>query len=116
MSRAHVTASRIIRTLKEVPDVICVALKYPVLLAIFGHNGSVVIPLFIVGLAKYGPIVIPLFLVAESPVIYMVVKEALRQKKQVLMMTESWNTSPEKWEKALDEYKNMVESKKTRKK
>lgn len=115
MSRARVTASRIIETLKEVPDVIYVALKYPVLLAIFGFNGSVVIPLLIVGLAKYGPIVIPLFLVAESPIIYMVVKEALRQIKQ-LPMTESWETSPEKWKKAFDEYKNMVESKKTRKK
>jgi len=54
---------------------------------------------------------IPLFLVAESPTIYMGVNEALRQIKQ-LPMTESWETSPEKWEKAFDEYKNMVESKK----
>jgi len=55
MSRARVTASRIIETLKEVPDVIYVALKYPVLLAIFGFNGSVVLPLLIVGLAKVRP-------------------------------------------------------------
>ena len=53
---------------------------------------------------------IPLFLVAESPIVYMVVKEALRQTKQ-LPMTESWETSPEKWKKAFDEYKNIVESK-----
>jgi len=83
MPRASITASRIIETLKEVPDMIYVALKYPVLLAIFGFNGSVVLPLLIVGLAKYGPIVVPLFLVAESPIIYMVVKEALRQIKQL---------------------------------
>jgi hypothetical protein len=27
-------------------------------------------------------------------------------------MTESWETSPEKWKKAFDEYKNRVESQK----
>jgi len=31
-------------------------------------------------------------------------------------MTESLEASPEKWKKAFDEYKNMVESKKTRRK
>jgi len=55
MSRARVTASRIIETLKEVPDVIYVALKYPVLLAIFGFNGSVVIPLLIADLLSTAP-------------------------------------------------------------
>jgi len=83
MSRARVTTSRIFETLGEAPDMIRVALKYPVLLAIFGFNGSMVIPLPIVGLAKYGSIVISLFLVAESPIIYRVVKEALRQMKQL---------------------------------
>lgn len=114
MPRVRITASAIIATLKEIPDMIFVALKYPVLLALFSLNVSMVIPLFIFGLAKYGPIVIPLFLVAESPLIYMVVEEALRQIKQ-LPMSESWETSPEKWKKAFDEYKSMVESKKTKK-
>jgi len=50
MPRAGITASRIIETLKEVPDMIYVALKYPVLLAIFGFNGSVVLPFLIVAL------------------------------------------------------------------
>jgi len=111
---AHIRASRIIETLKEIPETIYVALKYPVLLAMFGLNASVAIPLFIVGLAKYGLIVIPLFLIAESPIIYMVINEALRQIKQ-LPMSESWETSPEKWKKAFDEYKSMVERKRAKK-
>lgn len=114
MPRARITASAIIATVKEIPDMIFVALKYPMLLALFGLNVSVGVPLFIFGLAKYGPIVTPLFLVMESPLIYMIVKEALRQIKQ-LPMSESWETSPEKWRKAFDEYKSMVENKKTKK-
>ena len=114
MPRVRITASGIIRTLKEIPETIYIALKYPALLAMFGLNVSVAIPLFIVGLAKYGLIVIPLFLIAESPIIYMVIREALRQIKQ-LPMSESWETSPEKWKKTFDEYKNMVENKKTNK-
>lgn len=114
MPRVRITASAIIATLKEIPDMVFVALKYPVLLALFGLNGCLGIPLFIFGLAMYGPIVIPLFLVAESPLIYMIGKEALRQIKQ-LPMSESWETSPEKWKKTFDEYKSMVENKKTKK-
>lgn len=103
--------SKVLRILREMPEIIYTAFKYPVLLMVFGLNASVVVPLFVVGLATHGPIVIIPFLAAESPIIYMIAKETMRQLKQ-LPMSESWETSPEKWRKAFEDYKDMVENQK----
>lgn len=111
MSRQPATTSKLIHTFKELPEIIFTVLRYPLLLALLGFNCAVVIPVFIVGAAVYGFISIGLLLLVESPAIYYVVREAMRQVK-MLPMSETWETSPEKWNQALQDFAGMVNKKK----
>jgi len=113
MSRQPAIMSKLIATFKELPEILYTVFKYPLLLALLGLNGAVVIPVFIVGTAVYGFASLGLLFLVESPAIYYVVREAMRQVK-MLPMSETWETSPEKWNQALQDFASMVNKKKTK--
>jgi hypothetical protein len=111
MAKMPTTLTKLVTIIKELPEIIYTVLKYPMLLVLLAFNCAIVIPLGILGIASYGIPSIALFFLAETPAIYFIVKEAIRQIK-MLPMSETWETSPEKWNQALKDFASMVNKKK----
>ncbi len=88
--------------------------KYPVLLTLMGFDIVVVIPVtvFYGGLyfhnTFYGLALLP---ITQLPITVMTIREAIRQSR-LKPPTEAFETSPEKWQKAFDEYQKLVKEKK----
>jgi hypothetical protein len=111
MAKTPAILTKLVTIIKELPEILCTVFKYPMLLVLLAFNCAIVIPLGILSIALYGVLGIGLLLLAETPALYFVVKEAIRQIK-MLPMSESWETSPEKWNQALKDFIHMVQNKK----
>jgi hypothetical protein len=111
MAKTPTMLTKIVTIIKELPDILFTVFKYPMLLVLLAFNCAIVIPLGILGIALYGMPGIALLFLAETPALYFVIKEAIRQIK-MLPMSESWETSPEKWNQALKDFMHMVQNKK----
>lgn len=96
--------------LKRLFDVLSTVLKYPLLIALFSLNVFVLIPLGFMSISKYGFLGFALLMIFESPAIFLIVREAWRQAK-LAPAVDRWETSPERWTEALDEYVKTVNKK-----
>lgn len=91
-----------VKRLRELLSDIAVVLKYPLLLAAFSIEIGA--GLFTcISLALLNKLAIIALIALQAPVIYLIVREAWRQMHS-LPPSESWETSPEKWNAALSEY------------
>lgn len=102
-----------IRSLVEVRSLaegLLTILKIPVLMGLFALDISVVMPLCICLIPFHGGWAVVALILSQSPIIYLVLKEAYRQM-HMLPMSEAWETSTERWQQLLDEY--AKENKKT---
>jgi hypothetical protein len=79
-------------------------IQYPVLLGLLALDLVIVLPsTFIIGYRFGFFTALAFFIFTQSPIQYMIVKEIVRQSMR-LPMSEAWETSPEKWQKTVDEY------------
>jgi hypothetical protein len=93
----HVKTRRFYRDFIEV-------IQYPVLLGLLALDLVIVLPsTFIIGYRFGFFTALAFFIFTQSPIQYMIVKEIVRQSMR-LPMSEAWETSPEKWQKTVDEY------------
>ena len=93
----HVKTRRFYRDFIEV-------IQYPVLLSLLALDLVIVLPsTFIIGYRFGFFTALAFFIFTQSPIQYLIVKEIVRQSMR-LPMSEAWETSPEKWQKTVDEY------------
>lgn len=89
-------------------------LRFPVLLGLLGLDLCTVAPFFVFTIGMYGTYSVLGLIVTQSPIIYLTVQE-IRRRDTMLPMSEAWETSREKWLKALEEYTKLVKKKSTTK-
>jgi len=79
-------------------------IQYPVLLCLLAFDLVVVLPsTFVIGYRFGFFTALAFFIFTQSPIQYLIVREIVRQSMR-LPMSEAWETSPEKWQKTVDEY------------
>jgi hypothetical protein len=79
-------------------------IQYPVLLGLLAFDLVVVLPsTFVIGYRFGFFIALAFFIFTQSPIQYLIVREIVRQSMR-LPMSEAWETSPEKWQKTVDDY------------
>jgi len=87
-------------------------LQYPLLyVSLFALDVYFVLPFGVLSVAVYGALGVLFLVASQAPIIYMVAKKAWREL-HMLPMGDSWETSPERFNKVFNEY---VESAKKRK-
>jgi hypothetical protein len=78
--------------------------QYPVLLGLLAFDLVVVLPsTFVIGYRFGFFTALAFFIFTQSPIQYLIVMEIVRHSMR-LPMSEAWETSPEKWQKTVDEY------------
>ncbi len=98
--------------LKRFVDDLFTVLKYPVLVALFGIDAFVLIPVTVMMIPMIGIAGVGVVLAGQLPAIFFIAREAYRRAK-LKSMTDKWETSPEKWAETLDAYvKEANESRK----
>lgn len=88
-------------------DAVWTVLKYPFLLGLFAFDVSIVIPLCIGSVVWIGAWALVLLFVSQTPVWVLFAME-VRRKLKMLPKSEAWETSPERWQQALEEYAKML--------
>lgn len=96
------------RYLKELWDILTTVLKWPLLITVFSVNAFLIIPFMVMSMTKYGVLGFFFLLLAESPMLFLAAKEAWRQWT-LQPATDRWETSPEKWNEAVDDFVKMVD-------
>ncbi|MGB9778783.1 MAG: hypothetical protein ACPLW8_05205 [Candidatus Bathyarchaeales archaeon] len=95
---------------KNIIGDLAVVLKYPVLLGLLMFDMAVLLPsTFLVGY-HFGTVsAVAFFTLTQSPIEYLIIKE-IRRLNRLLPMSEAFETSPEKWNMALQEYVSKVKN------
>ncbi len=77
--------------------------KYPLLVALFGFDAFVLIPVTVMTIPMIGLAGVGIILLGQFPVIFFVAREAYR-KTRLQPGADKWETSPEKWTSTLEAY------------
>lgn len=101
-AREHALSVLRMHTKNAVNDIATI-FRLPLLLAMFAVNCLVVLPLGFLAIWLYGASGIAICVIMQTPVMYLIVREARRQLHS-LPMSESWELSPEDWDNAIEDY------------
>lgn len=96
------------KLMRQIIEVFSTVLFWPLLVALFGFNAFVIIPVSIMSIAKYGVLGFVLVIAAQSPVFALAIREAWRRWK-LMPAFDRWEISPEIWKEALNDYIKMVD-------
>jgi hypothetical protein len=96
------------KLLKEIIEALSTVLLWPILVALFGFNAFVLIPVSVMSIARYGILGFALLIAVQSPIFALAIREAWRKWK-IMPAVDKWETSEEIWKEALDDYVKMVE-------
>jgi len=96
-----------LKRLRGVADALFEVCKYPLLIALFGFDATFVIPLCLFSASMYGYYAVGGMVLFQAPVIFLLVREVIRQMR-ALPQSEAWETNPERWQKVVEEYVDLV--------
>ena len=99
--------------IKEVIKALKDVLTIPIYLMLFAIDMIVLIPLGLaILLPTYRLLGLLILITIQSPIIYLVIKEAYRRSRLPPPLHEGWEVSSKKWNKALEDYIKMVKKRK----